>query len=175
MNMMDALISNYPRIAFTLVAFLIYLLSRRLSARSVFKRAITHSFDESRAMFIRRVIRSVITITFLVVLGIIWEVSIQGLSLYIASFLTVVGVGLFATWSVVSNITASVILFFFFPFRIGSQVKIIDGDNSVQGTVMGLSLFSIRIKLADETEVFYPNNLAMQKGIIHLTPNDGQD
>ena len=79
-----------------------------------------------------------------------------------------VGVGLFATWSIVSNITASVILFFFFPFKEGSKVKIVDGDNSVEGTVHALSLFSIKIKLEDNTEIYYPNNLAIQKGIIHL-------
>ncbi len=118
--------------------------------------------------FIKRIIRTLINVAFVVVLGIIWEVSLKGLSIYIASFLTIVGVGLFATWSIVSNITASVILFFFFPFKEGSKVKIIDGDNSVEGTVLGLSIFSLRIKLDDDREVYYPNNLAIQKGIIYL-------
>jgi len=104
----------------------------------------------------------------LLALGIIWEVSLKGLSIYIGAIITLVGVGLFATWSVVSNITAAVILFFFFPFRIGSRVKIIDGDNSVPGEVTDLSLFSLRIRIADGSEVYYPNNLAIQKGVVYL-------
>jgi small-conductance mechanosensitive channel len=68
----------------------------------------------------------------------------------------------------VSNITAAVILFFFFPFKIGSSIKIIDGDHSVKGQVLGISLFSIRIELEDGSEVYYPNNLAIQKGIVYL-------
>lgn len=110
----------------------------------------------------------VLFLAFVVVLGIIWEVSLKGLSVYIASILTVVGVGLFATWSIVSNITASVILFFFFPFKIGSKVKIVDGDNSAEGEVIDLSLFSIQIKRLDGQYIYYPNNLAIQKSIVHL-------
>ena len=167
---LSSLSATYPvyRIGLTIGAFLLYLILRKLSTRSVIKRSLVHSFDESRMSFIKRIIRTLINVAFVVVLGIIWEVSLKGLSIYIASFLTIVGVGLFATWSIVSNITASVILFFFFPFKEGSKVKIIDGDNSVEGTVLGLSIFSLRIKLDDDREVYYPNNLAIQKGIIYL-------
>ena len=175
MNPLQSLVETYPiyRIGVTLGAFVLYLLLRKLSSQSIFKRALAYSFDKSRILFINRIFRVVISITFLVTLAIIWNISLEGISIYVASFLTVVGVGLFATWSIVSNITASVILFFFFPFKEGSKVKILDGDNSVEGTVHALSLFSIKIKLEDNTEIYYPNNLAIQKGIIHL--NQSQD
>ncbi len=153
----------------TVIALLLYLVLRTSFAKIVTKRSILHSFDETRSKYIRRVIRAVALLFLVVALGIIWEVSLEGLSVYIASFLTVVGVGLFATWSIVSNITASVILFFFFPFKIGSKVKIVDGDNSIEGEVIGLSLFSIRIKREDGYDVYYPNNLAIQKSIVHLS------
>lgn len=170
MKELESLNDLYPiyRIGLTIIVFLFYLLLRKFSSRSIIKRAIAFRFDDERSIYIRRVVRMTIFLAFVVVLGVIWEVSLKGLSLYIASFITIVGVGLFANWSIVSNITASVILFFFFPFKIGSKVKILDGDNSVQGTVIGLSLFSICIKTDEDTEVYFPNNLAIQKGIVNL-------
>ena len=156
------------QIVISIAIFLAYLLVRSILSKVVSKRALLQDFDDTRAIYIRKVIRAATSIFFLVLFGIVWEISLEGLSVYIASILTVVGVGLFANWSIVSNITASVILFFFFPFKIGSHVKIMDGDNSAEGVVMGLSLFSIKIQCEDGTEIYYPNNIAIQKSIVHL-------
>ncbi len=153
------------QIVLSLAVVLTYFILRRLSSRSIFRRALVFNFDQARIAGIRQIFRILIGIFMLVLLGMIWEVSLEGLSVYIASILAVIGVGLFATWSIVSNVTASIILFFFFPIKIGSKIKIIDGDNSVLGEVLSLSPFSIRIKTSDESEVYYPNNLAIQKGI----------
>lgn len=100
------------------------------------------------------------------VLGAIWEISIQGLSLYFASILTVIGVALFATWSVLSNLTSSIFLFFFFPYRIGQKVRIIDSENSVEGIILDINLFYIKIEIEDGNIVAYPNNLAIQRPMI---------
>jgi MscS family membrane protein len=74
-----------------------------------------------------------INLIFITLIAIVWEISFRGLSVYFASFFTIVGVAFFASWSILSNVTAYAILFFYFPFfKIGSKIKIIDGDNSVQ-------------------------------------------
>lgn len=171
MKIFDSLIDSYPiySIGLSIGAFLLLVILRKISSQVVLRRALEYSFDMARSEFIIRIIRVSINISFLIALGIIWEVSLKGISLYLASLITILGVGLVANWSIVSNITASLILFFFFPFKIGSRVKILDGDNSVQGTVLNLSLFSINLELEDGTEAFYPNNVAIQKGIIHLS------
>lgn len=156
------------QVGLTLLTLLLHAILRRTLARLATQRAISNAFDDIRVGYIKRIVKVAALVLLVVALGIIWEISLEGLSVYIASFLTIVGVGLFATWSIVSNITASVILFFFFPFKIGSKVKIIDGDNSAEGEVVGLSLFSISIKREDGHIVYYPNNLAIQKSIVHL-------
>ncbi|MFT6856333.1 MAG: MscS family membrane protein [Cyclobacteriaceae bacterium] len=38
---------------------------------------------------------------------------------------------------------------FFYPFKIGTKVKVVDGDNSAEGIVTSLSLFSIIIQRED--------------------------
>ncbi len=111
----------------------------------------------------RKLFDVLMTLIILSVLGAIWEISLQGLSLYFASILTVLGVALFATWSVLSNLTVSIFLFFFFPYRIGQKVKIIDGDNSIEGVILDINLFYIRIETDDKNIVACPNNIAVQK------------
>lgn len=170
MNLLDELSNSYPllQLVATFIAFVLYLILRRILSKVVLKRALVQNFDPTRVLYVKKSVQALLYILLLVLLGIIWEISLKGLSLYVASFVTLIGVGLFATWSILSNVTASVVLFFFFPFKIGSKVKIVDGDNSAEGTVVGLSLFSIRIEREDGKEIYYPNNLAMQKSIIHL-------
>ena len=177
LNMFDALKTNEQllQVVLSLLTIFIYLMIRLLFSRRVVKRALRYNFEDARTAYIKKAISAGLAILFLVILGLIWEVSLEGLSLYVASVLTVVGVGLFANWSIVSNITASVILFFFFPFRIGSKVKIMDGDNSAEGEVLGLSLFSIQIRRDDGQEIYYPNNLAIQKSIVHLKEQKNTD
>ena len=65
-----------------------------------------------------------------------------------------------------SNITSAIILFFEYPIKEGNKIKIQDGENTIEGEVVGLSLFNIEIKNNKET-IFYPNNLAIQKAIIN--------
>lgn len=170
MDAIKTLIQTYPtiQIAMTILSLIGYLIIRRLMFKVVLERAVLHNFEETRSRYIKKSVSVGLGLVFLVIIGIIWEISLKGLSVYMASILTVVGVGLFANWSIVSNITASVILFFFFPFRIGSKVRIMDGDNSVEGIVVNVSLFSIKIKRDDGHDIYYPNNLAIQKSIVHL-------
>ena len=175
MEEINKLLASYPvvRIGVSLLIFFLYLVVRKYIPRLVFKRAEKHEFEDSRSAFVKRIVRIGLLILFLTSIAIIWEVSFKGLSVYVASFLTIFGVGLFATWSIISNITASIILFFFFPLKHGSKVRIQDGDNSVEGIVEHLSIFSIKIVTEDKREVYYPNNLAIQKPIFQIS-GEGQ-
>lgn len=156
--------STLVQIVLSFLVVLSYFLLRRISSRSVFRRALIHNYEKALISGIRKIFRILLSILMLILLDFIWNISLEGLSVYIASVLAVIGVGLFATWSILSNVSASFI-FFFFPIRVGSKIRIIGGDNSMVGEVLGLSPFSIRIKTEDENEVYYPNNLAIQKGI----------
>ncbi|RJE75249.1 mechanosensitive ion channel domain-containing protein [Reichenbachiella sp. MSK19-1] len=162
--------SNYTliQIVGSVLIIIFYLILKAILQKTILNRSIQQNFDPARSIYVRKLVGFITLILCLVLAGVVWEVSLKGLSVYIASVLTVVGVGLFATWSIVSNITASLILFFFFPLKIGSKVKIVDGANSIEGEVLNLSLFSIKILVAEGQHAYYPNNLAIQRYIIHL-------
>lgn len=151
-------------ISFIIVA--LYFTTRALVRKLVHKQARKHDITLDREMYMRKLSSVALLIVAITVIGAIWEISLKGISLYFASALTVVGVALFATWSVLSNLTSSMLIFFFFPYRIGQRIKIIDGDNSVEGTILDINLFHMTIQLDKENAVSYPNNLVMQKPVI---------
>ena len=98
---------------------------------------------------------------------IVWNVDFKGLGVYLASVFTVVGVAFFASWSILSNVTASLVLYFYFPYKIGTYIKIMEGSEPIIGMVMDISLFNMRIRDLHGVEVSYPNNLILQKPVAH--------
>ena len=69
-----------------------------------------------------------------IALIIIWGVKPQDILLAFSSITTVVGVALIAQWSILSNITSGIIMFFSFPFKIGDVIKIHDKDFPIIAT-----------------------------------------
>jgi small-conductance mechanosensitive channel len=64
-----------------------------------------------------------------------------------------------------SNISAGIIIFFSYPFKIGDKIKIHDKDFPVEGEIMDVKAFYIILQSSDDELITYPNNLLMQKGI----------
>ncbi len=101
-----------------------------------------------------------------VVLSIVWGIDIKGLLVLASSMIAVVGVALFAAWSLLSNITAFFILLGQRSFAQGKTVKIIDGSNAVEGTIVEVNLFSTELKTSDGELVVYPNNLIVSRPVL---------
>lgn len=160
--------NRYLQGLFTAVLVLLYVVTTKLATKLIRRFGKRHGIALPRVVYTSKYFRFVAFVICLMLLGIIWDLSFQGLSVYFLSFFTVAGIALFAAWSILSNITAAIILFFYFPYRIGNRIRIMDGDNSVEGVVFDLNMFSIIIKNDEGQKVTYPNNLALQKGIIHL-------
>ncbi|MDV7186451.1 mechanosensitive ion channel family protein [Lutibacter sp. TH_r2] len=84
---------------------------------------------------------------------------------FISSILAVLGVGFFAQWSLLSNLTSSFILFFYHPVRIGDHIKILDKDFDLTGKVKDIKGFYLLLKTDDEKIITIPNSVLLQKGI----------
>jgi small-conductance mechanosensitive channel len=98
-------------------------------------------------------------------LTIIWGVQTKDIFIVLSSITTVVGVAMFAQWSILSNITSGMILFFSFPFRIGDTIKIHDKDFPIEAVIEDISAFHVNLKTKDGEKIIFPNNLLLQKGI----------
>ncbi|MFY0599480.1 MAG: mechanosensitive ion channel family protein [Cyclobacteriaceae bacterium] len=172
MEIIDYLKSQDNRslqVLLTIALVLAYLIIRKLTARVLRKYGQKRDLSLSRVKYTTKYLNFVLFVVFLMLGGLVWDISFKGLSVYFISFFTVAGIGLFASWSILSNLTAAVILFFYFPYKIGSKIRIVDGDNSIEGLVYDLTLFSIFIKNAEGQIVTYPNSVALQKAIVIIS------
>ncbi|TQF73092.1 mechanosensitive ion channel [Pseudoalteromonas luteoviolacea] len=100
-------------------------------------------------------------IVFSAVLLVVWGVDISGMLLMSTSILAVTGVALFANWSVLSNITAYFVLLFHSAYRRGNFVRVLDGDNYIEGYISDIGVFNTKFVTEDREIIIYPNNLLL--------------
>ncbi len=113
----------------------------------------------------------------IVALIIIWGVDFGELGVLLSSVFAVIGVALFAQWSMLSNITAGVILFFSFPFKIGDRIKILDKEILEEEeretyVIEDIRAFHLHLRNAKGELVTYPNNLMLQKAVALIDTYD---
>lgn len=94
---------------------------------------------------------------------IIWGITVNGMFTIVSSLFALLGIAFFAVWSILSNITAGLIIFFAYPIKIGSHIIIYDGSGQIEGEVINIGLFHIKMKSEDGYRNLVPNNLFFQK------------
>jgi small-conductance mechanosensitive channel len=144
---------------------------RIIIARFIRRYAKHSSIMEHRANLVIKYINIMISIILLTGLIVIWGVQKKDILLTLSSITTVVGVAMFAQWSILSNITSGVILFFFFPFRIGDIIIVHDKDFPIKAEIEDIKTFHIYLKNDKGERITYPNNLLLQKGISIIKPD----
>jgi small-conductance mechanosensitive channel len=134
-----------------------------------------HKKHKNRVEQVVWLFKILLSVVLVVVISMIWGVDYRGLWVVATSVLAVLGVALFAQWSILSNLTSGVIVFFNFPAKVGDTIEIIDGVNSVKGELVEIGLFQIRLKDKNQDVVVFPNNLLLQKPVkrwAHTTKPD---
>ncbi|KFF13641.1 mechanosensitive ion channel domain-containing protein [Flavobacterium hydatis] len=122
-------------------------------------------FLEHRTNLIIKYIHLLTNILFIIGLFVVWGVKTEDIFLTVSSIATVIGVAMFAQWSILSNITSGIILFFSFPFKIGDSIKIHDKDFPIEAEIEDINAFHVSLKTKEGEKIIYPNNLLLQKGI----------
>ncbi|WP_298318383.1 mechanosensitive ion channel family protein [uncultured Aquimarina sp.] len=150
---------------FTIILLVIMILVIFLTQRAIRRFSFVKSIDVNRRKIIFNLSYLLIYITGGSFLAIIWGVDHKQFALFISSILAVLGVGFFAQWSILSNLTASVILFFSHPMRIGDRIKVLDKDFNWSGEVKDITGFYLFMKTDDGCDITLPTSLVMQKGI----------
>lgn len=146
----------------------------KLSKKILFGIAKRKQVPEKRIYYINRFFNLFYIITALFTIAFVWSVDIEGLSLIASSVFAIIGVALFAQWSILSNVTASIIIFFTFPAKVGDRVRILAGDNTVEGRVREIALFQIEIIDDDGNIILFPNNLLLQNPVVKILSNKKQ-
>lgn len=144
---------------------LLYLLGGAVSTTAIDKVAAKLEYQRPRVKLFKKVLHFIVVLICALLLMLIWGVNQSRLLFFMSSFLTVLGVAFVAQWSILSNITATIILFFNHPVRIGDKIAIAEKDAVVEGRVSDIGIFFINIKTEDGELITIPSNLFIQKAI----------
>lgn len=158
----------YPEILSTAILFIVIILLRFTTTRLIRRYSKVSELLEQRTNLVIKYISILLTIITISFLFAIWGVRKENIFTTLSAVVTVIGVALFAQWSILSNITSGLILFFSFPFKIGDIIKIHDKDFPIEAEIEDIRAFHTLLRTKEGERITYPNNLLLQKGISIL-------
>lgn len=154
------------RIIETIILAVFYLFTKRFFIKRISRKIEKNKFLEFRGKTIEQTLHIILTVICILILMIIWGVETSEVSIFVGSTLTFVGVAFFAQWSLLSNITSSVILFFSHPVRLNDMISIVEGkEYEIRGRVTKIGLLFITLRSEDDEDIIFPNNVFIQKSI----------
>jgi len=165
----------YPEIIATAITLALYIPFRKLVGYIIRSFSTKEQRKDSRVVLIIRLFNTLLSVIFLIVILTIWGVKAENFMLTLTSVFTVIGVAMFAQWSLLSNITAGILLFFSFPFRIGDTIRIQDKDFPIEAKILDIKAFCTILMTADNEKISYPNSLLLQKGIVIIEKKEDID
>lgn len=159
--------NNQSELFATLATLIVLLVLRFLINKTVRKIGRISDIVEARTLLITKYVSYLLIFLGVGALAFIWGVNFRDLGLLFSSIFAVIGVALFASWSILSNVTAGVILFFSFPFKIGDRVKILDKDTESEEPYLieDIRAFHVNLRKDNGELLVYPNNLMIQKAV----------
>ncbi|QYA26275.1 mechanosensitive ion channel [Gramella sp. MT6] len=172
--------TNYrDELIYTLAVIILLMIIQfvlRKAANKVGKRS-EINITRTRLMF--KYINILIFLIAAFLLSFAWGVGLSELALIFSSTFAVIGVALFAIWSILSNITSGIIMFFSFPYKIGDTIKIHDKDLPIEAEIEDIKAFHLHLRTSDGELITYPNNLILQKAVslieTHRRHDEGKD
>lgn len=150
------------------IAILAFSLGAKLLNKVIHDISVRRAFGDLRILYMTRLMNIGMVFLALVVICFILGLGYSEISVFLSSIFAVVGIALFAQWSILSNVTASMIIFFSFPYRVNDHIKICDNDDDMSGTILEISMFHVILKRSDGNIMTYPNSLILQKAVVKI-------
>lgn len=153
----------------TLILLVITLLIRFIAGKAVARFLNKFEGDLKRKRVSIRIINLFLSIFFVLIFAAIWNIHTKDLLVFFTSTITVIGIAFFANWSILSNITASLILYFNHPLNIGETLRIYDKEFDIEGQLIDLSFFFMYIKSKEGYLITIPTSAVLNKTVIIKT------
>lgn len=163
---------HIPQLIVSVVTILLLPLSKLITRKVVKKYGLMTLKSETRILHVIRVIYLLINFTCILLLTLIWGVDPKNMLLAVSSIFAVIGVAMFAQWSMLSNITAGIIIFFTTPFRIGDEIHILDKDLPLIATIESILTFYTYLRTKEGELIIVPNSLFLQKMVSVVDQKD---
>jgi small-conductance mechanosensitive channel len=158
---------NYKlNIIYTLVFIFIFIGIKLIVNKIISKAGKKFNYHSGRIKMTKKIVNFILTILFVGVVIVIWGVSKTEIVYYISTVLTILGVAFFAQWSIISNITSTLIIFFNHPVKIGDSLAIYDKEYPIAGKLNDIGIFFIKIKTDEGKIITIPSNVFMQKVVL---------
>jgi small-conductance mechanosensitive channel len=119
--------------------------------------------ERSRRKMTIRAVQLFTTMTAIILLTGVWGFKQNEIAFFASTILTALGIAFFAQWSLLSNITSSILIFFNHPVKLGDYVKVLHKDYHYEGEVTEMNYFFVHIKTADNEIITIPNSHFFEK------------
>lgn len=149
----------------TLIVLALYIITFLINKRVINSALKSTHLQRSRRKIIIKALQLFTSITAIVIIAGIWGLKQSEIAVFATTILTALGIAFFAQWSLLSNVTSSIILFFNHPMKLGDNIKILDKDFPVEGEVTELTYFFIHLKTKNGGTITIPNSMVLQKSI----------
>lgn len=145
---------------------LIYFLATRWAFPHIEKAVEQGRFKSDAAVRAFHMVRFLCSTIIVVILLVVWGVDFSGLLLISTTIFTLTGIALFASWSILSNVTAYFVLLLHRAYRRGNFIRVIDADNYIEGYISEVNIFNTKLITDDREVVIYPNNLLISRPTV---------
>jgi len=163
--------THQSQIIYSAIVLIVLFFIRTLIVLSVKRIGKRSGTTEARANLIGRYVTVTLILIALLIEAYILGVRTSDLTLIFSSVFAVIGIGLFAVWSILSNVTSGVIMFFSFPYKVGDKIKIHDKDYPVEAIIEDIRAFQLILREDNGDLITYPNNLILQKAVTLIQKN----
>lgn len=149
----------------TVIALIIYISLFFFTKNNINNTLKKTHIERTRRKITIKILHLLMSIVVIVIIAGIWGLEQNKIAVFASSILAALGVAFFAQWSLLSNITSSLILFFNHPLKLGDTIKVLDKDFSFEGEITELTYFFVHLKTNDGQTITIPNSLILQKSI----------
>jgi small-conductance mechanosensitive channel len=158
----------------TAIVFVVFIVMHFFTRHGINNMLKKFHFTLQRRKITLRMINLLLTIVVVVFISAIWGVKQTDIVVFISSVMAILGIAFVAQWSLLSNITAGLILFFNHPLKIGDHIKILEKDFIIEGIVNDITFFFIHIKTENKEKITISNTVILQKtiSIVRSHPDD---
>lgn len=147
----------------TLAILILYLIAYLITKRVINNALKSTRLQRARRKIIIKAVHLLTTIAVMVLLAGVWGLKQDEIALFASTIMTALGIAFFAQWSLLSNITSSIILFFNHPLKMGDTIKVMDKDYPFEGEITELTYFFVHLKTKSGEIVTIPNSQILQK------------
>ena len=163
------------QLVITGIVLISLLIIRIITNFTITKVARKNGINEARIRLMRRYLTVTLFLVALLIEAFVFGTEFNDLALIFSSLFAVLGVGLFAVWSILSNVTSGIIMFFNFPYKVGDKIEIHDKDFPITAIIEDIRAFQLLLRLDNGDLVTYPNNLMLQKAVTLLKKDAIED